>query len=333
MLPSAAMTPTLQEMLYAGSRRKHLLRRRPRDLAITPMRMLVITLVTIENEFEECVESIARQTYRDYQHIIFRDLGSMEANRALYGTFMERAGEFELLIRVDADMVIENPDLFAWVVEKMTLHPSLQILSIDIHDYFTNRLIAGLHTYRNTVKFVVDDPIQPDRPIVPKEHTRIERSAVGFGVRHCKNPSALQALHYGIHRGVKLREWARRRDMPRTYWYAWVIRQTWRNYVRRRDRRLGLALLGAELGVRGVFAVNHLSHHTELPKRVLGATEGLDNAAVAEVIRRLQRAAWGFLPAPLRAYALSWADVKPFGSRDLEALLGGTSLFPPSGET
>ena len=68
--------------------RNLLLWSRTRDLAITPMRLLVITLATIENEFEECVESIARQTYRDYHHIIFRDLASMEANRALYGTFM-----------------------------------------------------------------------------------------------------------------------------------------------------------------------------------------------------------------------------------------------------
>lgn len=295
------------------------------------MHMLVITLVTIENEFQECVESIARQTYRDYHHVIFRNLGSMEANRALYGTFMKRAGEFELLIRVDADMVIENRNLFAWVVDEMTMRPSLQKLSIDIHDYFTNRLISGLHTYRNTVKFAVDDPIQPDHATVPEQHTRVERSAVGFGVRHCKNPSPLQALHYGIHRGVKLREWMRRGDTPHTYWYTWVIRQTWRNYVRRRDRLVGLGLLGAELGIRGVFAVDHLSHHTELPKRVLRATECLGNAAIGEIILQLQREAWGFLPARLRTYALTWAGVRPFSSTDLEALLGDASLSEATG--
>ncbi len=297
------------------------------------MRILVITLVTIENEFEECVAAIARQTYRDYHHLIFRDLGSTEANRTLYGTFMERAGEFDLLMRVDADMVIENQELFAWVVEKMTARPSLEVLSIDIHDYFTDRLIAGLHTYRNTVKFAVDDPIQPDHPIVSQQHTRIVRSAVGFGVRHCKNPSVLQALHYGIHRGVKLRAWVRRGDIQHVYWYASVIRQTWRHYVKRRDRRLALALLGAELGVRGVFAVDHLSHHTELPKQVLRATQRLDDPTLDAVIRRLQRTAWGFLPALLRMCALRWAGVLPLGHAELKAMLGGASFEQPSGAT
>lgn len=288
------------------------------------MQILVITLVTIENEFEECVASIARQTYRDYRHIILRDLESAEANRALYGTFMQRAGEFDLLIRVDADMVIENDHLFAWVVERMSARPSLEMLSIDIHDFFTDGLISGLHAYRNTVTFPLDDPIQPDHALVPKERTLIERSNFGYGVRHGKNPSPLQALHYGIHRGVKMHEWIRRGNARRIYWYAWMIRQTARNFGKRRDRRLALALLGAELGLRGVFAVDHLSHHTEFPKRVLQATERLDDATLAEVIRRLQREAWGTLPPLFRMCALRWAGVRPLRSGDLEAMLGRT---------
>ena len=208
------------------------------------MRVLVGTFVTIENEFEECVESIARQTYRNYHHVIVRNLESLDAHRILYGTFTERAAEFDLLIRVDADMVVENHQLFAWIVEQMTLRPAIEMLTIDIHDYFTDRLISGLHTYRSTVKFPADDPIQPDHVVVAKDRLQVERSAVGFGVRHCADPSPLQALHYGIHRGVKLREWMRRGDAPHTYWYAALIRQTWRNYVPRTARappRLGSA--------------------------------------------------------------------------------------------
>jgi len=294
------------------------------------MRVLVGTLVTIEKEFEACVESIARQTYRNYHHVVFRDLESLAAQRMLYGTFMERAAEFDLLMRVDADMVIENPQFFAWIVEQMTRRPSIEMLSIDIHDYFTDRLITGLHTYRSTVTFSVDDPIQPDRVVVAKQHQQIERSAIGFGVRHCTDPSPLQALHYGIHRGVKLREWMRRGDTSHASWYASVIRQTWRNYVRRRERRVGLAVLGAELGIRGVFAIDHLNHHTELPKRVLRATEHLDDAAIAQMVGRLQRETWGFLPARLRTYALRWNGVRAFSRTDVDALLGGCAGSEPT---
>lgn len=286
------------------------------------MRILVITLVTIEREFEECIESIKRQSYRDYHHIVFRDLPSPDADRTLYGTFMERAGEFDLFIRVDADMVIESENLFAWVVERMMARPSVEMLTIAIHDYFTDRLISGLHAYRNTVRFAVDDPIQPDRPLVPRSHRLVERSDLGYQIRHCKNPSDLQALHYGIHRGVKLLEWMRRRDARRIYWYSWMIRQTWRNFLRRRDRRLALAVLGAELGLRGAFTVEHLSHGSELPKGVLMAVDGLDETALEKVIRRLQHGAWGALPALFRTCALRYTGVRRFGRGDLEAILG-----------
>jgi hypothetical protein len=291
------------------------------------MQILVITLVTIENEFEECVASIARQTYRDYRHVVLRDLESTAANRALYQTFVQRAAEFDLLIRVDADMVIENDHLFAWIVERMCGRPSVDMLSIDIHDFFTDGLISGLHSYRNTVQFPLDDPFQPDHVVVRDGRTLIERSQLGYGIRHCKNPSPLQALHHGIHRGVKMREWIRRGNAQRIYWYASMIEQIRKNFVKRRDRRLVLALLGAELGLRGAFSVDHLSHQSELPKRVLQATEHRDDADLERIVRRLQREAWGFLPAPLRMCALRFAGVRPLGRADLEALFG-SALTP-----
>ena len=84
-------------------------------------------------------------------------------------------------------------------------------------------------------------------------------------------------------------------------------------------------MLGAELGIRGVFAIDHLNHHTELPKRVLRATEPLDDAAIAQIAGRLHRAAWGFLPPRLRTYALKWQGRTAFSSADLDALLGGAA--------
>lgn len=285
------------------------------------MRILVITLVTIEREFEECVESIRRQTYRDYHHVVFRNLPSTAANRALYGTFMERAGEFDLFMRVDADMVIENENLFAWVVDRLIVHPSVGMLTIDIHDYFSDRLISGFHTFRNTVKFALDDPVQPDRPLVPRRQRLMERSDLGYGIRHCKDPSDLQALHYGIHRGVKLLEWLRRRNAKRIYWHSWVIWQTWKNFLRRRDRRLALAVLGAELALRGVFTIEHLDHQTELPKRALRATEDLHDMALEELIRRLQREAWRSLPALFKTSGPRCTGVGQSGREDLQGIL------------
>jgi len=282
------------------------------------VRVLVITLRTIENEFEECVASIDRQTYRNFSHLVFEDLPSTEANRVLYQTFMDRADEFDLLMRVDADMVLENENLLASIVDTMAKRRSVDLFTMDIHDFFTDRLISGLNVYRNTVQFPVDDPFQPERPIVSKANTLVDQSKRGFAVRHCKNPSTLQALHYGIHRGVKLREWMRRNKLRRSHWYAWTIWRTWQNFLTRRDRRLAFAVLGGELGLQGLFKVEHLSHQTELPRRVLGLLEKSDGVALEEMIRRIRRKTWGGLPAPLRICALRCTAIGRMKERDLE---------------
>lgn len=52
------------------------------------MRLFVGTLYTIENEFDECVASIALQSYRNFQHFVFRNLPNKEAHDALYSAFM-----------------------------------------------------------------------------------------------------------------------------------------------------------------------------------------------------------------------------------------------------
>ena len=285
------------------------------------LRVLVITLRTFENEFEECVASINRQTYPNFSHLVLEDLPSTEANRVLYQTFIDRADEFELLMRVDADMVLENENLLASIVDTMAKREFIDLFTMNIHDFFTNCLIPGLHVYRNTVQFPVDDPFEPERPIVSKANTIVDRSKRGFEVRHCKNPSSLQALHYGIHRGVKLREWMRRKNIRRSRWYAWTIWRTWRNFLTRRDKRLAFAVIGGELGLTGLFKVDHFSHQTELPKRVLKMLERLDGVALENVIRSIRQKTWGGLPAPLRICALWYTAIGQMEERDLKKFI------------
>ena len=86
------------------------------------MRILVGTLYTIENEFDECVASINRQSHSDFEHFILENLPNKHAHDTLYRTFMERSGDFVLLIKVDADMVIEDEDLFAKIVDKFRVN-------------------------------------------------------------------------------------------------------------------------------------------------------------------------------------------------------------------
>src|SRR5690242_14514637 len=117
------------------------------------MRILVGTLYTIENEFAACCAAIQRQTHTDFEHLVLEKLPNKVAHDTLYRTFMQRSDEFDLLIKIDADMVIRSPNLFAAIVAKFRADPLLDEYVIQLHDFFTDRPMWGMSVYRNTVRW------------------------------------------------------------------------------------------------------------------------------------------------------------------------------------
>src|SRR5687767_10692019 len=123
------------------------------------MRILVGTLYTIENEFEECCAAVRVQTHQDFEHLVIRNLPNKEAHATLYSTFVGRRNEFQLLVKVDADMVVENRGLLAGVVTAFTGQPTLEHLQISVHDWFTDRQVMGMNCYRHTVSWNLGDEL------------------------------------------------------------------------------------------------------------------------------------------------------------------------------
>ena len=115
------------------------------------MRFLVVTLHTIEQEFDRSVASIAGQTFRNYEHLVISGLSKRDAHHKMFGTFVNRRDEFDVLVKIDADMVLKNSDFFAKVARKFEQNDSLDQLSIKVHDFFSNRMVWGLNCYRNTL--------------------------------------------------------------------------------------------------------------------------------------------------------------------------------------
>lgn len=218
------------------------------------MKLLVGTLYTIENEFEECCASIRRQSYREFDHVVFRDLSKKEAHEALYGLFMEKSEEYDLLVKVDADMVIEDRDLFRKIVERFESDSQLDLLLIAVHDFFADELLIGLNVFRNTVRWELgEEALFTDMTHVAstirkseKDYTDLAPAAV-----HCADPSPFQAYHYGFHRGMKAVVGGKRWE---------VIAAFYDYYRRKRDPRVAYALLGANAAFAGRFSVGHISY-------------------------------------------------------------------------
>lgn len=216
------------------------------------MRLLIGTLHTIENEFEDCVDAIQRQTHRNFEHFIVHGLPNREAHDQLYETFMRRAGEFDLFIKIDADMVLCRTDLFARIVERFAARPDLLNLRIGVHDFFTDRLIGNLHAFSSSVRWGQRERHAfTDIDNIPRDRIEQDWTELAPAAWHCPDPSAFQAFHFGLHKGIKFQDarqfgwWRRMRE------HADNIEQVWRVYQRKGSLRRLQACVGAELALAG----------------------------------------------------------------------------------
>ncbi len=256
------------------------------------MKLLVGTLYCGENEYEECVNAIRAQTFQNFDHITFENLPELEAHYSLYGHFLEHADQYDLLIKIDADVVLNSEDLFEGIFKKFTDNPWLEVMNIGVDDFFTGEMIAaGIQVYRNTVRWDFSkDTVFPDVPIMDPERYMYDKTDLAPAAVHCKNPSPYQAFHYGVHRGLK----SIQRKHSTSHWS--LLNKVWQNFLKVGDRRIGLAVLGAELVYAGEFGREDQNYTQSKMKEVLSQYEGMDAQALEREIRRLRALHWGFLP-------------------------------------
>jgi hypothetical protein len=272
------------------------------------VKIFVGTLKTIENEFEECVASIERQTHQNFEHFVFEDLSNKEAHDTLYRSFMERSDEFDLMVKVDADMVIENKELLAGIVDRFEQHPQLKDLVIAVHDFFSDRLIWGMHAYRNTMTWQTNDEnLFVDRASVEPEAKMQDDEDLAPAAIHCKNPSPFQAFHYGIHKAMKMIQpgrWPKNLHQSRFHWTN--VQETRDHFIESGDRRIGFAVLGAEFGLREDVQPKHISYSNLYLRERFEQFVDLKTEELRTEIDR--HAPFSFLPNWLRRRALIYRD-------------------------
>jgi len=263
------------------------------------LKVLVGTLYSGENEFEECQAAIRSQVGVNFEQLIIRNKPELEAHRLLFTTFLERANEFELLVKVDADTVLGSPQLISRIARRFGDEPNLEVLSIALKDFFTGALINGLQTYRNTVRWNFEkDTVFPDIPLLDPNRYHYDQSDLAPAGMHSPNPSALQAFHYGVHRGLK----SIQKIHSTTHWG--LLNLVWKNFLKTQDRRIGFASLGAELVYAGVF--NRADQNYTVPRmeEVFQKYADMNAGQVKKEIRQLRLRHWGFLPTDLRRRVL-----------------------------
>jgi len=211
-------------------------------------KILIATLYTGENELPACIESVRKQTYNRWQHQIFKNLPNKQANNTLYNFFQNHSGDFDLFIRLDADMVFRDKFALEKIVKLFQQYPAMDHAELAVRDCFSNTLIMGLHVYTSQCRWNLDnDKLFVDiEPSYQREKNIFWKSPAPL-VDHAPDPSEFQAFCFGVHRCLKAFQFDRWIiDYPRAILQWNILKNTWKNFEYKKDRRLGWAILGAE---------------------------------------------------------------------------------------
>ena len=228
-------------------------------------RALVLSMYAGEQEFESCREALGGQLSAAFTHLVIRDLPNRQAHAELYRSIMAERANYDVFIKLDADMVLTGRDALSRIVACFERVSDLDHLVFGVADWFTGTDIIGLHAFSNRVSwetsddrlFVDPDPHFPGRKLVVAH----PRPAL---VEHSPNPSPFQAFQFGVHRGVKacqrgISAGSRQPHAARVHWS--YLGRLWRHYRLDGDYRLGLAVLGADLVLGGFSAAEPGDRH------------------------------------------------------------------------
>lgn len=247
-------------------------------------RILVGTLYCGENEFSALRQSLAEQSYSRWEHVVFENLPNKEAHDRLYQTFMDERDRFDLFLKLDADMVFRSDEGLRRIVEVFDEHAELDHLTLAVQDWYSDSLIEGLHTFSDRASWPVrsDSRFVDASPAVPGERLKLWDHPAPV-VDHSPNPSPGQAFRFGAHRALKVvqpERWSMRYGQTRGQWR--ILKRCWGHFVAERDRRLGLAILGANLTLDDELEPNYYDKAHDSLQSVFQQYQGLSAGRLYE---------------------------------------------------
>ena len=248
------------------------------------MRFLILTLFSGENEFESCVRSVNSQGYTNHEQRVFENLANAEAHALLYETVMSERENYDLFLKLDADMVFADDDVLERVAEIFQRTPDLDHLVLGVEDWFTDTDVIGVHIFSRRVRwnpnpsglFTDPDPVAPGRKII-MPHPR------PIAVRHGSDPTAFQSFFFGVHRAMKacqihLDSAEKHPFGARVDWQT--LDRLWRHYKKSCDRRLLLAVYGADQLFHGCLPASSVDRGDSELQKAFRRAEDLDDAEI-----------------------------------------------------
>lgn len=249
------------------------------------MRILVGIMYCIENELDACIAAIQRQTYQKYDYFVVDNLPNKEAHDKLYQTFMNASDEYQLFVKIDADMVLCRNTYFAEVVQEFSADPELTLLQVAVYDFFTDQLIFGQHNYRSTVRWNTNEQeLFTDKQSISEKIVNDSNTLAPAAV-HCPDPSHFQAFHFGVHKAVKVMQIGivHKSLKGRSVHWDNILRMR-AHFDKNRDKRLGYAVLGAAIAFKHKFTYQQVDYVNPLLNQHFSAVESLSLTSIIQAI-------------------------------------------------
>lgn len=181
-----------------------------------PIRVAVGVLSAGEPSLQRALTSIEAQTDVRVELIHIADQPKWEAHRQLFARFNDMTADHDLIVKVDADMEVVHPRLFA-ALGKMFLHcDDVDHIPVMVDDWLSGRRIWGLNSWRGGVTWTDEPPdLLTDRAPNTARRT-LPPLDLGIPlVLHASDPSPRQALRYGAHRALKAAVVGNRKSLGR----------------------------------------------------------------------------------------------------------------------
>jgi hypothetical protein len=183
-------------------------------------KIFVGTMWSGEAEFETCCAAITAQQGVNISHHVISNLPELEAHNELWSSWNRAKSFFDLFVKVDSDTIISDPYKFRAIWETFKSNKRITGIQIPLHDYFTQKSIAGLNCFSPKVIFnMTTDKLYCDR-VDTGHDLSLKGAAVDHlspGGLHCAFPNKKQAFHFGLHRAMK-----NQRDKIKDTYLAWV---------------------------------------------------------------------------------------------------------------
>lgn len=210
------------------------------------MKLCIITLYSGENEFDMLKKSLEKQHYTKYEHKIYKYLPNKKALKTAYKIVEENRGDYDLYIRLDADMVLNSPEAIGTIVSFFETHQNIDHAIFPVYDYLSQKRILGLHGYRPNVKWgSLEDDLYVDPNPTQGERRSIAHDIPEKLVLHSPNPSKYQAFYFGYHRTLKAKTIKKGSKMSQSMIQWGIIYGVFNRYNKNRSNVSLFACLGA----------------------------------------------------------------------------------------